>query len=202
MKRSRSALTISVTPRAVKTRLKLWSEWPDNAGGSSNPLRRQKGNADWITTRCATGRAGMAHHAVHAGPCSVNCAASAWRKKLPTRKCGSAYPSCVICSPRCYGAGGTALNTCCMCPSGEDDTNSTPCTATIESADLLCPHSIYNCSTRSGGKDRIRGLGDFVVRVRLPTRSLMMNWHSMVLSGPEAAKLRFERHNLARWAFS
>ena len=59
-------------------------------------------------------------------------------EKLPTRKCGSAYPNCVICSPRCYGAGGTALNTCCIGPCGEDDINSTPCAATIVSADRLC----------------------------------------------------------------
>src|ERR1035441_3673344 len=89
-----------------------------------------------------------AYYAVHAGPCSVIRIASAWRKKLPTRKCGSAYPNCATCSPECCGAGGTALNTCCIGPSGEDDTNSGPCTATIESADRLRPHSIYNCSTR------------------------------------------------------
>src|ERR1039457_3695186 len=89
-----------------------------------------------------------AYYAVHAGPCSVIRIASAWRKKLPTRKCGSAYPNCATCSPECCGAGGTALNTCCIGPSGEDGTNSGPCTATIESADRLCPHSIYNCSTK------------------------------------------------------
>src|ERR1019366_333728 len=89
-----------------------------------------------------------AHHAVHAGPCSVIRVASAWRKKLQTHKCGSAHPNCAICSPRCYGAGGTALSTCCIGPSGEDDINSELCPATIESADRLCPHSIYNCSTR------------------------------------------------------
>src|ERR1035438_8937762 len=89
-----------------------------------------------------------AYHAVHVGPCSVIRVASAWRKKLPTRKCGSAYPNCAICSPRCYGAGGTALNTCCIGRSGEDDINSTPCAATIESADRLCLSSIYNCSTK------------------------------------------------------
>src|ERR1035441_3070391 len=89
-----------------------------------------------------------AHHAVHAGPCSVIRVASAWRKKLQTHKCGSAHPNCAICSPRCYGAGGTALSTCCIGPSGEDDINSELCAATIESADRLCPHSIYNCSTR------------------------------------------------------
>src|ERR1035437_6030086 len=89
-----------------------------------------------------------AYHAVHAGPCSVICVASAWRKKLPKRKCGSAYPNCATCSPHCYGAVGTALNTCCIGPGGEDNINSGPCAATIESADHLCPHSIYNCSTR------------------------------------------------------
>src|ERR1035441_5041985 len=76
-----------------------------------------------------------AHHAVHAGPCSIIRVASAWRKKLQTHKCGSAYPNCAICSPRCYGAGGTALSTCCIGPSGEDDINSELCAATIESAD-------------------------------------------------------------------
>src|SRR5664279_6499998 len=85
---------------------------------------------------------------VHAGPCSVIGVASAWRKKLQTHKCGSAYPNCATCSPRCYGAGGTALSTCCIGPSGEDDINSELCAATIESADRLCPHSIYNCSIR------------------------------------------------------
>src|SRR5271166_1853601 len=89
-----------------------------------------------------------AHHAGHAGPCSVIRVASAWRKKLPTHKCGSAYPNCATCSPRCYGAGGTALTTCCIGPSGEDDINSELCAATIKSAVRLCPHSIYNCSTR------------------------------------------------------
>src|ERR1039458_2286609 len=89
-----------------------------------------------------------AYHAVHVGPCSVIRVASAWRKKLPTRKCGSAYPNCAICSPRCYGAGGTALNTCCIGPSGEDDISFAPCAATIESADRLCRSSIYNCSTK------------------------------------------------------
>src|ERR1019366_4826427 len=89
-----------------------------------------------------------AYHAVHVGPCSVIRIASAWRKKLPTRKCGSAYPNCAICSPRCYGAGGTALNTCCIGPSGEDDISFAPCAATIESADRLCRSSIYNCSTK------------------------------------------------------
>src|ERR1039458_6204377 len=88
-----------------------------------------------------------AHHAVHAGPCSVIRVASAWRKKLQTHKCGSAYPNCATCSPRCYGAGGTELSTCCIGPSGEDDINSELCAATIESEDRLCPHSIYNCST-------------------------------------------------------
>src|ERR1017187_4853460 len=90
-----------------------------------------------------------AHHAVHAGPCSVIRVASAWRKKLQTHKCGSAYPNCATCSPRCYGAGGTELSTCCIGPSGEDDINSELCAATIESEDRLCPHSIYNCSTRA-----------------------------------------------------
>src|ERR1035438_7123888 len=89
-----------------------------------------------------------AHHAVHAGPCSVIRVASAGRKKLQTRKCGSAYPNCATCSPHCYGAGGTVLNPYCIGPSGEDDINSGPCAATIESADHLCPHSICNCSTK------------------------------------------------------
>src|ERR1039457_5869809 len=90
---------------------------------------------------------GSAHHAVHAGPCRVIRVASAWRKKLQTHRCGSAYPNCAICSPHCHGAGGTALSTCCIGPSGEDDINSELCAAPIESADRLYPHSIYNCST-------------------------------------------------------
>src|ERR1017187_7662666 len=89
-----------------------------------------------------------AHHAVHAGPCRVIRVASAWRKKLQTHRCGSAYPNCAICSPHCHGAGGTALSTCCIGPSGEDDINSELCAAPIESADRLYPHSIYNCSTK------------------------------------------------------
>src|SRR5664280_2918736 len=89
-----------------------------------------------------------AHHAVHAGPCSVIGVASAWRKKLQTHKCGSAYPNCATCSRGCCGADGTALSTCCIGPSGEDAINSELCAATIESADRLCPHSIYNCSIR------------------------------------------------------
>src|ERR1035437_4538658 len=90
-----------------------------------------------------------AYHAVHAGPCSVICVASARRKKLPTRKCGSAYRNCATCSQECCGADGTALNTCCIGPSGEDDINSEPCAATIASADQPCLHSIYNCSIKS-----------------------------------------------------
>src|ERR1019366_6384174 len=89
-----------------------------------------------------------AHHAVHAGPCSVIGVASAWRKKLQTHKCGSAYPNCATCSRGCCGADGTALSTCCIGPSGEDDINSELYAATIESADRLCPPSIYNCSTK------------------------------------------------------
>src|SRR5664279_4414938 len=89
-----------------------------------------------------------AHHAVHAGPCSVIGVASAWRKKLQTHKGGSAYPNCATCSRGCCGADGTALSTCCIGPSGEDAINSELCAATIESADRLCPHSIYNCSIR------------------------------------------------------
>src|ERR1039457_2715537 len=102
-----------------------------------------------------------AHHAVHAGPCSIIRVASAWRKKLQTHKCGSAYPNCAICSPRCYGAGGTALSTCCIGPSGEDDINSELCAATIERADRLCPHSIYNCNIREGtsAAQIVRNLG-------------------------------------------
>src|ERR1035438_418902 len=94
-----------------------------------------------------------AHHAVHAGPCSVIGVASAWRKKLQTHKCGSAYPNCATCSRGCCGADGTALSTCCIGPSGEDAINSELCAATIESADRLCPHSIYNCSTKKFLRD-------------------------------------------------
>src|SRR5664280_965562 len=67
-----------------------------------------------------------AHHAGHAGPCCVVGVARTRRKKLQTRKCGSAYPNCATCSPHCYGAGGTALSTCCIGPTGEDIINSTP----------------------------------------------------------------------------
>src|SRR5664279_4928713 len=88
-----------------------------------------------------------AYHAGHAGPCSVIRVASTRRKKLPTRRCGSAYPNCATCSPECCGADGTDLIICCSGPSGEDDINSEPCAATIESAVHLCLLSIYNCST-------------------------------------------------------
>lgn len=108
-----------------------------------------KANADWITTRCATGRAGIgiSRRLCWPMPCYLCC--ERVEKKLPTPKCGSAYPNYAICPPRCYGAGGTALNTCCIGPSGEDDINSTPCAATIESANQLCRTSICNCNTRA-----------------------------------------------------
>src|ERR1019366_3260068 len=64
-----------------------------------------------------------AYHAGHAGPCCVVGVARTRRKKLQTRKCGSAYPNCATCSPHCYGAGGTALSTCCIGPTGEDIIN-------------------------------------------------------------------------------
>src|ERR1035437_8723713 len=105
---------------------------------------------------------GSAYHAVHVSPCSVIRVASARRKKLPTRKCGLAYPNCAICSPRCYGAGGTAFNTCCIGPSGEDDISFAPCAATIESADRLCRSSIYNCSTRPREFDAHNSIGAIV----------------------------------------
>ncbi len=73
-----------------------------------------------------------AYHAVHVGPCRVVRVASAGRKKLQTRKCGSAYRSCATYSPQCCGADGTDLSICCIGPSGEDDINSKPCAATIE----------------------------------------------------------------------
>src|SRR5208283_5432421 len=92
-----------------------------------------------------------AHHAGHAGPCCVVGVARTRRKKLQTRKCGSAYPNCATCSRHCYGAGGTALSTCCIGPSGEDYINSTPCAATIESVDRHSPPSIYYCSIRNQG---------------------------------------------------
>jgi hypothetical protein len=41
------------------------------------------------------------------------------------------------------------LNICCIGPSGEDDINSKPCAATIESAVRLCRSFIYNCSTKA-----------------------------------------------------
>src|SRR5664280_1096987 len=106
-----------------------------------------------------------AHHAVHAGPCSVIGVASAWRKKLQTHKCGSAYPNCATCSRGCCGADGTALSTCCIGPSGEDAINSELCAATIESADRLCPHSIYNCSIRL--VRRVRATGNVIHEERL-----------------------------------
>ena len=130
-------------------------------------MRRLKVNADWITTRCATDRAGIG---ISRCPCwLMQCCPRCERveKKLPTRTCGSAYPNCAICSPRCYGAGGTALNTCCIGPSGEDDINSAPCAATIESAHRLCRASIYNCSTRLA----LRKSRGFVARILISTIS-------------------------------
>src|ERR1700694_4928694 len=90
-----------------------------------------------------------AHHAGHAGPCSVVGVARTRRKKLQTRRCGSAYPNCATCSAHCYGAGGTALSTCCIGPTGDDNINSTQCAVTTGNADRPCLHSIYNCSTSS-----------------------------------------------------
>src|ERR1700676_1412909 len=89
-----------------------------------------------------------AHHAGHAGPCSVVGVARTRRKKLQTRRCGSAYPNCATCSAHCYGAGGTALSTCCIGPTGDDNINSTQCAFTTGNADRPYLHSIYNCSTR------------------------------------------------------
>ena len=57
-KNSPSTPTISVTLPPGKTRWRRWSEWPDNAGKSSNALRLPRANADWITTRFATGKVG------------------------------------------------------------------------------------------------------------------------------------------------
>ena len=87
-----------------------------------------------------------AYHLGHAGPCGAGGAAHAWRKKLPTHTCGSAHPNCATCSRGCCGADGTALSTCGIGPSGEDDINFELCPATIESADRHYPPSIYNCS--------------------------------------------------------
>ena len=82
----------------------------------------------WTGSLRSASLAGLvsAYHAGHAGSCSIIRAASTRRKKLPTRKCGSAYRNCATCSPHCYGADGTALNTCGIGPSGEDDINSKP----------------------------------------------------------------------------
>src|ERR1017187_10418181 len=57
-KNSPSTPTISVTLPPGKTRWRRLSEWPDNAGKSSNALRLPRANADWITTRFATGKVG------------------------------------------------------------------------------------------------------------------------------------------------
>src|ERR1700676_986840 len=91
-----------------------------------------------------------AHHAGHAGPCSVVGVARTRRKKLQTRRCGSASPNCATCSAHCYGAGGTALSTCCIGPTGDDNINSTQCAVTTGNADRPYLHSIYNCSTKVG----------------------------------------------------
>src|ERR1019366_2983234 len=139
-KRSQSALTICVTLPPGKTRLKRWSEWLDNAGCSNNPLTQLKANAGWITTKCATGRAGIGTSRCPCWPMQCYPCCERVEKKLQTHKCGSPYPNCATCSPRCYGAGGTELSTCCIGPSGEDDINSELCAATIESEDRLCPH--------------------------------------------------------------
>src|ERR1039457_7314067 len=57
-KNSPSTPTISVTLPPGKTRWRRLSEWPANAGKSSNALRLPRANADWITTRFATGKVG------------------------------------------------------------------------------------------------------------------------------------------------
>src|ERR1035441_2375557 len=108
-----------------------------------------------------------AYHVVHVGPCRVIRVASTWRKKLPKSKCGYAYPNCATCSPECCGADGTALNTCCIGPSGEDNINSEPCAATIESEVRLCRSSIYNCSTKLRIFQRSYGGGQSLKRTDL-----------------------------------
>src|SRR5664279_6661719 len=57
-KNSPSTPTISVTLPPGKIRWRRLSEWPDNAGKSSNALRLPRANAGWITTRFATGKVG------------------------------------------------------------------------------------------------------------------------------------------------
>jgi len=65
------------------------------------------------------------HHAGHAGPCCVVGVARTRRKKLQTRKCGSAYPTAPPTHRHCYGAGGTAFEHLLHCPTGEDISHST-----------------------------------------------------------------------------
>src|ERR1035438_4403184 len=57
-KNSPSTPTISVTLPPGKIRWRRLSEWPHNAGKSSNALRLPRANAGWITTRFATGKVG------------------------------------------------------------------------------------------------------------------------------------------------
>src|SRR5664279_5390233 len=57
-KNSPSTPTISVTLPPGKIRWRRLSEWPDNAGKSSNALRLPRADAGWITTRFATGKVG------------------------------------------------------------------------------------------------------------------------------------------------
>src|SRR5664279_734253 len=57
-KNSPSTPTISVTLPPGKIRWRRLSEWPDNAGKSSNAWRLPRANAGWITTRFATGKVG------------------------------------------------------------------------------------------------------------------------------------------------
>jgi len=52
-------------------------------------------------------------------------------------------------SPTYSGADGTALNTCCTGPDGEDGISSMRCAVTIESVAHRFRSSIYNCSTKS-----------------------------------------------------
>src|SRR5664279_1275715 len=116
------------------------------------------------------------YHAVHVGPCRVVRVASAWRKKLQTRKCGSAYRNCATCSQECCGADGTALNTCCIGPSGEDDINSEPCAATIASADQPCLHSIYNCSIKARENESSIALRAARLSTQPKSRSGHLSW--------------------------
>ena len=89
------------------------------------------------------------HDSGHAGRSGAGHPTRTGRKKLPAGRCRSASQSCDTCSLTFSGVDGTALNTYCAGPNGEDNINFKLCATTTRSAALRCQSSIYNCSIRN-----------------------------------------------------